>query len=128
VNSQHVHVLVISSKGVELYVQVTPSSKVVGDLAQFMVQNKLTAKMVEEQAEDLSFPKSVVQFMQGHMGEPPGGFTEPLRTKVGLQFAFTFVISAFKQLEITVISCGGKPCHTFLQNMCSHLAAPSTAT
>ena len=54
----------------------------VGDLAQFMVQNKLTAKMVEERAEDLSFPQSVVEFMQGLIGEPPGGYPEPLRTKV----------------------------------------------
>lgn len=63
-------------------IKVTPSSKVVGDLAQFMVQNKLTAQMVEDRAEDLSFPQSVVQFMQGYIGEPPGGFPEPLRTKV----------------------------------------------
>jgi len=65
-----------------LFIQVTPSSKVVGDLAQFMVQKKLTAKTLEAHAEDLSFPKSVVQYMQGQMGEPPGGFPEPLRTKV----------------------------------------------
>lgn len=63
-------------------IKVTPSSKVVGDLAQFMVQNKLSAKDVEERAEDLSFPSSVVEFMQGFIGEPHGGFPEPLRTKV----------------------------------------------
>jgi len=61
---------------------VTPSSKVVGDLAQFMVQNGLSAKDVEEKAEDLSFPKSVVEFMQGHIGHPYQGYPEPLRTKV----------------------------------------------
>ncbi|CAH1790728.1 unnamed protein product [Owenia fusiformis] len=63
-------------------IKVTPSSKVVGDLAQFMVQNKLTAEQVEDRAEELSFPKSVVEFMQGHIGIPPGGFPEPLRTKI----------------------------------------------
>lgn len=63
-------------------IKVTPSSKVVGDLAQFMVQNKLTASMVEERADDLSFPQSVIQYMQGLIGEPPGGFPEPLRSKV----------------------------------------------
>jgi pyruvate carboxylase len=63
-------------------IKVTPSSKVVGDLAQFMVQNKLTGAMVEERAEDLSFPQSVIEFMQGLIGEPPGGFPEPLRTKI----------------------------------------------
>lgn len=54
----------------------------VGDLAQFMVQNKLTAELVEEKAAELSFPKSVVEYFQGHLGEPPGGYPEPLRTKV----------------------------------------------
>ncbi|XP_046982316.1 pyruvate carboxylase, mitochondrial isoform X2 [Schistocerca americana] len=63
-------------------IKVTPSSKVVGDLAQFMVQNKLTAKQVEEKAEELSFPKSVVEFLQGSIGEPHGGFPEPFRSKV----------------------------------------------
>ncbi len=50
-------------------IKVTPSSKVVGDLAQFMVQNNLTAKDVRERAEELSFPSSVVEFMQGQLGQ-----------------------------------------------------------
>lgn len=70
--------------------QVTPSSKVVGDLAQFMVQNKLTGEMVLDRAEDLSFPQSVIQYMQGHIGVPPGGFPEPLRTKVRHFYNFQF--------------------------------------
>uniref|UniRef100_A0A183BLK8 Pyruvate carboxylase n=1 Tax=Globodera pallida TaxID=36090 RepID=A0A183BLK8_GLOPA len=63
-------------------IKVTPSSKIVGDLAQFMVQNKLTRESLVERAEELSFPKSVVQFMEGQIGQPPYGFPEPLRTKV----------------------------------------------
>ena len=63
-------------------IKVTPSSKVVGDLAQFMVQNKLKANDVLNKAEELSFPKSVVEFLQGAIGEPYGGFPEPLRSKV----------------------------------------------
>uniref|UniRef100_A0A336MAP5 CSON012357 protein n=1 Tax=Culicoides sonorensis TaxID=179676 RepID=A0A336MAP5_CULSO len=63
-------------------IKVTPSSKVVGDLAQFMVQNKLSAKQVEEKAEELSFPKSVVEFLQGAIGIPYGGFPEPFRSRV----------------------------------------------
>ncbi|XP_013162177.1 PREDICTED: pyruvate carboxylase, mitochondrial isoform X1 [Papilio xuthus] len=63
-------------------IKVTPSSKVVGDLAQFMVQNKLSAKDIEEKAEELSFPKSVVEYLQGAIGIPYGGFPEPLRSKV----------------------------------------------
>jgi pyruvate carboxylase len=46
-------------------IKVTPSSKIVGDLAQFMVQNKLTKQNVLDRAEDLSFPSSVVEYMQG---------------------------------------------------------------
>jgi len=62
--------------------KVTPSSKVVGDLAQFMVAQKLTPEAVIEQAETLAFPDSVVQYFQGAIGIPPGGFPEPLRSKV----------------------------------------------
>lgn len=63
-------------------IKVTPSSKVVGDLAAFMVQNDLSAEDVEERADDLSFPTSVVEFMQGNIGIPSGGFPEPLRSKI----------------------------------------------
>ncbi|ESO03713.1 hypothetical protein HELRODRAFT_99990 [Helobdella robusta] len=63
-------------------VKVTPSSKIVGDLAQFMVQNKLTEKTLLEKADELSFPESIIQFMQGMIGEPSGGYPEPLRSKI----------------------------------------------
>lgn len=62
--------------------QVTPSSKVVGDLAQFMVQNGLSREEVEARADELSFPLSVVEFLQGYIGTPPGGFPEPFRSRV----------------------------------------------
>ncbi len=48
-------------------IKVTPLSKVVGDLAQFMVQNNLTAKDARDRAEELSFPSSVIEFMQGQL-------------------------------------------------------------
>lgn len=73
-------------------IKVTPSSKVVGDLAQFMVQNHLTAKDVEEKAEELSLPKSVVEFLQGHIGQPYGGYPEPFRSKVGLFIDLTSMV------------------------------------
>uniref|UniRef100_A0A8C3MQB4 Pyruvate carboxylase n=1 Tax=Geospiza parvula TaxID=87175 RepID=A0A8C3MQB4_GEOPR len=63
-------------------IKVTPTSKVVGDLAQFMVQNGLSREEVEARADELSFPMSVVEFLQGHIGVPPGGFPEPFRSKV----------------------------------------------
>ncbi|XP_023246746.1 pyruvate carboxylase, mitochondrial-like [Copidosoma floridanum] len=63
-------------------IKVTPSSKVVGDLAQFMVQNKLKSKDIIDKAEELSFPRSVVEFFQGAIGEPYQGFPEPLRSRI----------------------------------------------
>lgn len=62
-------------------VKVTPTSKVVGDLAQFMVSNKLSPEDVIERAETLDFPSSVLDFFEGLMGQPYGGFPEPLRSK-----------------------------------------------
>ncbi|KAI5810219.1 carbamoyl-phosphate synthase L chain, ATP binding domain-containing protein [Peziza echinospora] len=61
-------------------VKVTPTSKVVGDLAQFMVSNKLSFKDVQEKAATLDFPASVLDFFEGLMGQPYGGFPEPLRS------------------------------------------------
>merc|ERR1719244_103844 len=63
-------------------VKVTPSSKIVGDLAQFMVQNKLTSEDVKEQAATLSFPTSVIEYLQGYIGQPYQGFPEPFRSDV----------------------------------------------
>ncbi|MCJ1288881.1 pyruvate carboxylase [Xylographa carneopallida] len=62
-------------------VKVTPTSKVVGDLAQFMVSNKLNYDDVLKKAEQLDFPGSVLEFFEGLMGQPYGGFPEPLRTQ-----------------------------------------------
>lgn len=55
-------------------VKVTPSSKMVGDLAIFMVQNGLTKDNIVEQGEMLTFPDSVVSYFKGMMGQPVGGF------------------------------------------------------
>ncbi len=63
-------------------VKVTPSSKVVGDLAQFLVANKLTYQEVVDKADTLDFPGSVIEYFQGYLGQPTGGFPEPLRTKI----------------------------------------------
>jgi pyruvate carboxylase len=62
--------------------KVTPSSKVVGDLAQFMVAQNLDATNILDQADTLAFPDSVVNYLRGDIGIPPGGFPEPLRSKV----------------------------------------------
>lgn len=63
-------------------VKVTPTSKVVGDLAQFMVSNKLTSDDVRRLANSLDFPDSVMDFFEGLIGQPYGGFPEPLRSDV----------------------------------------------
>lgn len=60
-------------------VKVTPSSKVVGDMALFMVQNHLTEQDVYARGEELSFPESVVTFFQGDLGQPVGGFPKELQ-------------------------------------------------
>ncbi|KAK3197212.1 hypothetical protein GRF29_1536g1022269 [Pseudopithomyces chartarum] len=62
-------------------VKVTPTSKVVGDLAQFMVSNNLSHDDVLAKAEQLDFPSSVLEFFEGLMGQPYGGFPEPLRSQ-----------------------------------------------
>jgi pyruvate carboxylase len=62
-------------------VKVTPTSKVVGDMALFMVANGLTRADVEGERE-LAFPESVVEFFEGRLGEPAGGFPEKLQKKV----------------------------------------------
>ncbi|KAF2857762.1 pyruvate carboxylase [Piedraia hortae CBS 480.64] len=61
-------------------VKVTPTSKVVGDLAQFMVSNNLSYQDCLDKAQELDFPSSVLEFFEGLMGQPYGGFPEPLRT------------------------------------------------
>ncbi len=63
-------------------VKVTPSSKVVGDLALFLVTNKLTEADVMNATTPLSFPRSVVEMMQGLLGEPEGGWPEQFRNIV----------------------------------------------
>jgi pyruvate carboxylase len=63
-------------------IKVTPSSKVVGDFAQWMTQNKVSAQDVLDRADEYDFPSSVVEFFQGYLGQPVGGFPEPLRSKI----------------------------------------------
>lgn len=55
-------------------VKVTPSSKMVGDLAIFMVQNDLTPENIVERGKSLAFPDSVVSYFEGMMGQPAWGF------------------------------------------------------
>ena len=60
-------------------VKVTPSSKVVGDMAQYMISNGLTAEDVLERGDSISFPQSVIGFFKGELGQPVGGFPAKLQ-------------------------------------------------
>ncbi len=63
-------------------VKVTPSSKAVGDMAIFMVQNELTPENIYEKGKDIDFPDSIVSYFEGMMGQPQGGFPEELQKLV----------------------------------------------
>jgi pyruvate carboxylase len=63
-------------------IKVTPTSKVVGDLALLMARAGLTRQQVEDPATEVSFPESVVQLFRGELGQPYGGFPQALQRKV----------------------------------------------
>ncbi|MAU40930.1 MAG: pyruvate carboxylase [Kordiimonas sp.] len=63
-------------------VKVTPSSKVVGDMALMMVTSDLTREQVEDPDHEVAFPDSVVSFFRGELGQPPAGFPATLQKKV----------------------------------------------
>ncbi|MBU2941912.1 pyruvate carboxylase [Shimia thalassica] len=63
-------------------VKVTPSSKVVGDMALMMVSQGLTRAEVEDPSHDVAFPDSVIDMMRGNLGQPPGGFPAGILDKV----------------------------------------------
>jgi len=63
-------------------VKVTPSSKVVGDMALMMVSQDMTVEDVTNPDKDIAFPESVVSMMRGDLGQPPGGWPEGIQKKV----------------------------------------------
>ncbi|MDS9466056.1 pyruvate carboxylase [Paracoccus sp. MBLB3053] len=63
-------------------VKVTPSSKVVGDMALMMVAQGLSRAQVEDPNVEVAFPDSVVDMMRGNLGQPPGGWPEALQRKI----------------------------------------------
>ncbi len=63
-------------------VKVTPSSKVVGDMALMMVSQGLSRAEVEDPDREVVFPDSVIDMMKGNLGQPPGGFPEAIQAKV----------------------------------------------
>ncbi len=63
-------------------IKVTPTSKVVGDMALFMIANHLTPEDVLDPKREIAFPESVVEFFEGKLGQPPGGFPKALQEKI----------------------------------------------
>jgi pyruvate carboxylase len=63
-------------------VKVTPTSKVVGDLALMMVTSNLSREAVLDAKTEIAFPESVVQLFRGDLGQPHGGFPQDLQRKV----------------------------------------------
>jgi pyruvate carboxylase len=63
-------------------VKVTPSSKVVGDMALMMVAQGLTRAEVEDPAVDVAFPDSVIDMLRGNLGQPHGGWPQGIQAKV----------------------------------------------
>ena len=63
-------------------VKVTPSSKVVGDMALMMVTQNLTREDVESEDKDISFPASAINMMRGDLGQPPGGWPKKIQAKI----------------------------------------------
>ncbi|MEZ6141338.1 MAG: pyruvate carboxylase [Zavarzinella sp.] len=63
-------------------VKVTPSSKVVGDMAIFMLANNFTVADILDPTREISFPQSVIEFFEGRLGQPPGGFPPELQKKI----------------------------------------------
>lgn len=61
-------------------IKVTPSSKVVGDLAIFLVRNNFDIEDLYEKGDQLSLPESVISFFKGMLGQPYGGFPEKLQS------------------------------------------------
>ncbi|WNS77038.1 pyruvate carboxylase [Bacillus sp. DTU_2020_1000418_1_SI_GHA_SEK_038] len=79
-------------------VKVTPSSKVVGDMALYMVQNQLTEEDVINKGMTLDFPDSVVELFEGYLGQPYGGFPKELQ-KVVLKNKEPITVRAGELLE-----------------------------
>jgi pyruvate carboxylase len=63
-------------------VKVTPTSKVVGDMTLFMIANNLTPDQVLDPKREIAFPESVVEFFEGKLGQPPGGFPRELQARI----------------------------------------------
>ncbi|OIK12981.1 pyruvate carboxylase [Bacillus sp. MUM 116] len=97
-------------------VKVTPSSKVVGDMALFMVQNNLTEQDIYERGETIDFPDSVIELFEGSLGQPYEGFPKDLqrivlkgREPITVRPGELFEDVDFEQIEKTLFQTLNRP-------------------
>ena len=94
-------------------IKVTPTSKVVGDMALFLVSNNLSSKDVLDEARELAFPESVIELFEGKLGQPYGGFPaevmrcilkkrKPLKDRLGATLPATDFAAVRKELEAKI--------------------------
>lgn len=88
-------------------VKVTPSSKVVGDMALMMVSQELTVADVENPDRDIAFPDSVVSMLRGDLGQSPGGWPQALQKKA-LKGAAPITVRPGSLLDAADLSAGRK--------------------
>jgi pyruvate carboxylase len=88
-------------------VKVTPSSKVVGDMALMMVSQELTVADVENPDRDIAFPDSVVSMLRGDLGQSPGGWPQALQKKA-LKGAKPITVRPGSLLDAADLSAGRK--------------------
>ncbi|MDR0905400.1 MAG: pyruvate carboxylase [Oscillospiraceae bacterium] len=96
-------------------VKVTPSSKMVGDLAIFMVQNNLTPENIIEKGATLAFPDSVVSYFKGMMGQPAWGFPPELQ-KVVLKGEEPITCRPGELLEPVDFDAGRRELQKYMKN------------
>jgi len=89
--------------------KVTPSSKVVGDLALHLAAMDVDPKDFEEHPERYDVPDSVVGFMAGELGDLPGGWPEPFRSKILKGRKITFGVEELTTEQEAVLSTSGEP-------------------
>jgi pyruvate carboxylase len=84
--------------------KVTPSSKVVGDLALHLVAVGADPKDFEQNPQNYDIPDSVVGFMAGELGDLPGGWPEPFRTKVLKGRSFDISVKPVSEEDLQLLS------------------------
>ena len=111
-------------------IKVTPTSKVVGDMALAMVSAGLTRAQVEDPEVDVAFPDSVVGLMRGDIGQPPGGFPEAIQKKV-LKGAIPITVRPGAQMQPVDLAAARAEAEAAMpgitvddEDLCSYLMYP----